>query len=204
MTVSNIYKLLDKFEMMILKGMPIPVTPWVIVHHEKLIDVLDKIRTSLPGDIQEAHNILKRSDDIQMEAQRKANQILMEAKQQAESLLSESELLRAVQSEAERIRKQVITDCEIVKKQVNEEVENIRNSAVEESIAVREGADRYAETVLGSLDKDLAELHSIVRNGQKHLAKIKTESITTITSQRALNSFNNIQSQVANQNILNK
>jgi len=184
MTVSSIYKLLDKLEMMILKGFPVPLTPLVIVHHEKIIDALDKIRASIPGEIQEAHTILKRRDDIQLEAQKRANQILSEAKQQAELLLSESELLRAVQAEADRIRQQVITDCEVIKKQSIEEAEMIRSSAINESIAIREGADKYAETVLSSLDRDLAELHNVVRNGQKHLAKVKAESIATITSQK--------------------
>src|SRR3989339_406895 len=126
MTVSNIYKLLDKMEVMVLQGMPIPITPWVIVHHEKIIDVVDKVRASIPGEIQEAQSIIKRRDDIHLEAQKKANQILTEAKHQAESLLCESELLKAVQAEAERIRQQVISDCEIMKKQAMEEAEMMR------------------------------------------------------------------------------
>jgi len=184
--------------MMILKGMPLPFTQWVIVHHEKIIDKLDKVGASIPGEIKEAHGIIKKRDDIHLEAQKKANQILTEAKNQAELLLSESELLRAVQAEAERIRQQVISDCEILKKQTHEEVELMRNNAVNEAITVREGADRYAENVLSSLDKDLGDMHDIVRNGQKHLAKIKAESIASMTTQRAQIASNKIvSSQVA-------
>ncbi|EKE02283.1 MAG: hypothetical protein ACD_20C00402G0013 [uncultured bacterium] len=188
MTVSNIYKLLDKMETVMLKGFPLPAA-LVIVNHEKIIDTLDKIRASIPGEIQEAHNIIKRRDDIHLEAQKKANQILTEAKNQAETLLCESELLRAVQAEADRIRQQVINDCEIMKKQAYEDVESIRANAINEAIAVREGADKYAETVLTSLDRDLSELHGIVRNGQKHLSKIKADSIAAMTSQKTRSQF---------------
>lgn len=177
--------------MMVLKGVPIPITPWVIVHHDRLIDVLDKIRASIPGEIQEANNIIKRRDDIQLDAQKKANQVLVEAKQQAEMLLSDSELLRAVHAEAERIRQQVINDCELLKKQSQEEADNLISTTITESIAIREGADKYAETILTGLDRDLTELHDIVRNGQRYLSKIKSESTSSITSQRSRSQINN-------------
>jgi len=197
MTVSNIYKLLDKLEMKILKGVPIPLTPWVIVNHEMIIDVLDKIRASIPGEIQEAHGIIKKREEIQSEAQKMASQIVTDAKHQSESMLSESELLRAVQAEADRIRQQVIADCELLKKQTRDEAEMVRSTAINEAISIREGSDRYAETVLSNLERDLAELHEVVRNGQKHLAKIKAESISALASQRSKTpvSIGNIQNQ---------
>lgn len=201
MTVSNIYKLLDKMEVMILKGLPIPMTHLVVVNHEKITDTVDKIRAAIPGEIQEAQSIIKRRDDIHLDAQKKANQILAEAKHHAELLLCESELLKAVQAEAERIRQQVISDCEIMKKQAQEEAEMMRANSVNECIAIREGADKYAETVLTSLDKDLTELHGIVRNGQKHLAKIKADSIAAMTTQKAKVQMNNLSAQIVNSKI---
>lgn len=191
MTVNNVYKLLDKIEMFVIKGYPIPLTPWYVVPHEKIIDTLDKVRTSLPSEIAEATNIIKRRDEIQLESQRRANSMLAEAKSQAELLLSESELLQAVQEEANRIRQQVVAEAEYIKKQAREEAEAIRAQAINESFATREGADQYAERVLCSLDSDLTDLHTIVRNGQKHLAKIKAESIANMTN---LQNQNTIQS----------
>lgn len=182
MSVNNIYKLLDKIELLVIKGQPIPLTPWMVVPHEKIIDVLDKIRTSLPSEIAEANNIIKRRDEIQLEGQRRANQMLAEAKSQAEALLSESELLKAVHAEAERIKQQVIAEAEYMRKQAKEEAEAIRLQAINEAIATKEGADKYAEKVLFNLDKDLTDLHTIVRNGQKHLAKLKAESAANMAN----------------------
>ena len=182
MTVNNVYKLLDKIEMLVIKGYPVPLTPWYIVPHEKIIDMLDKVRTTLPSEIAEATNIIKRRDEIQLESQRRANQMLSEAKSQAELLLSESELLKAVQEEADRIRQHVIAEAEYIKKQAREEAETIRTQAINEALATREGADQYAERVLCSLDSDLTDLHTIVRNGQKHLAKLKADSVVNMTN----------------------
>ena len=183
MSVSNIYKLLDKLDEFLIRSLPVPMTPWIFVHFDKVTDSIDKIRASIPGEVQEAHGILKRADDIQLEAQRRANQILADAKHQADMLLSESELLNAVQAEADRIRQQVITDCEQIKKQAIEEAEAIKQQALKDVFNVKEGADRYAESVLANLDRDLGELHSIVKNGQKHLAKMRADSNAGLAAQ---------------------
>ncbi|EKE04252.1 MAG: hypothetical protein ACD_20C00093G0002 [uncultured bacterium] len=177
MAIGSIYKLLDKLEMMVLKGIPIPFTPFVIVNHEKIIDVLDKIRACIPSEIQEAHSIIKRSEDIQMEAQRRAENILIEAKEKAERILSESELLKAVHSEADRVRGEVISEAEALRKRSIEEAEAIRAKSLAESAAIRDGSDRYAESILSNLDANVSEMHSIIKNAQNHLSRTKIESM---------------------------
>lgn len=176
MAIGSIYKLLDKLEMMVLKGIPIPFTPFVIVNHEKIIDVLDKIRACIPNEIQEAHGIIKRSEDIQMEAQRRAENILIEAKEKAERILSESELLKAVHAEADRVRGEVIAEAEAIRKRSMEEAEAIRSKSVAESTAIREGSDRYAEQILSNLDKHIGDMHAIIRNAQTHLSRTKVDT----------------------------
>jgi hypothetical protein len=183
MSVNSIYKLLDKLEMMILKGMPIPVSPLVMVNHEKLIDILDKIRASIPGEIQEAHSILRKSEEIQVESQRRAEMFLGEAKNEAERILSESELLKAVQSEADRIREEVIAETESIRVKAREEAEQIKRSVIDEAIKIREGADVYAENVLSTLDSTLSDMHAVVKNGQHHLEETKAESIAAMTGE---------------------
>ncbi len=182
MSVNSIYKLLDKLEMMVLKGAPVPFSPLIVVNHEKVIDVLDKIRTSIPGEIQEAHSIIRKSEEIQSEARKKAETMLIEARNHAEKMLSESELLNAVQAEANKIREEVVSEVEMIRHKAREEAEQIRMASINEAIKIREGADKYAESVLSNLDKDLGEMHEIVKNGQKHLSELKAESMAAMTA----------------------
>jgi len=177
MAIGSIYKLLDKLEMMVLKGVPIFFTPFVVVNHEKIIDILDKIRACIPNEIQEAHSIIKRSEDIQAEAQRRAENILIEAKEKAERILSESELLKAVHAEAERVRGEVIAEAEALKKKSMDEAEAIRAKALAESAVIRDGSDKYAESILQSLDKNIGEMYSIVKNAQSNLSRTKLENM---------------------------
>lgn len=176
MSVNSIYKLLDKLEITVLKGLPIPLTPFVFVHHERVIDILDKVRGSIPGEIQEACGILKRRDDIQAETQHKVSILISEAQQKADKILSESELLRAVQVEADRIRQQVIADCELIKTQAQQEADSIKERALNESNALKEGAERYAESVLNNLEKNLTEHQALVQNGKMHLSRAQSTS----------------------------
>lgn len=169
--------MIERMEDLILAGMSIPLTPWTIVHGEKLVPLLDRIRENLPEEIRQAQRVLEHRDEILAEAQRKANQMLQDAKDQAEHMLNESELLRAVHGEAERVRQQVWTELEAMRKKAFEESESAKAAAYEESKSVREGADQYADTILSSLDKSLAEFQAVVRNGQKHLKRAKAEAI---------------------------
>lgn len=181
MSVGLCRQYLDAIELIIAKGFPLPLGS-VVLNEQKLQEGIDKIRNAIPRDVEEAMNIIKNKDQIMELAENKAREIVAESKQRAELMLNESELLNAVQAEAEKIREQVIAECESMKRQAQEEANAIRSTAVSESIAVREGADKYAESVLISLDKDLIDLHNIVRNGQKHLAKIKAESIANMAN----------------------
>lgn len=168
--------MIERMEDFILTGMGIPFTPFTIVNGEKLVPLLDRIRENLPAEVQQAQRVLDRRDEIVIEAQAKANQILQDAKKQSEFMLSESELLRAVHEEANRIRQQITMELEAMRKKTFEEAEAARAQAYEEALSVRGGADQYAEAILGSLDKSLVEFQMVVRNGQRHLKKVRMDA----------------------------
>ncbi len=186
MGTNNIYKCLEKIHELIAKSFKMPLTPFVMIHEDKLSSIIEKIYVLIPAEVKEAHNIINKRDDIYMEAQQRGNQLLIDAKHQAENLLSESELLKAVQSEADKIRQQVISECELMQHQAKEDAELIKAAAIKQSITIREGADHYAETVLCNLNEDLTNLHNIVRNGQQHLAQMKAESAVLINEQKSI------------------
>jgi F0F1-type ATP synthase membrane subunit b/b' len=172
-------------EMALLKGVAIPVTPWVVIHQDKVLDVLDKIRASIPGEVQEANIILKRRDEIQMDAHNRAEQIINEANLGARRMVEDSEILKAVKVEAEKIRAEVIEECRKITKQAQDDSDRIKTQAINEAISIREGSDKYAETVMTRLDTDLSELTSVVSGGQSQLSKLKADSAAKIANYRS-------------------
>lgn len=186
MSIGKIYKLLDKMDMLLIKGMHIPLIGKVAVDNERINDILDKIKASIPGEIQEANNVLARRDSILVDAQNKSDQIVREAMFKAQELVKDSEVLKAVQLEAEKIKNQVVNECEGLRNKTENEIHKLKVTSINEAISIREGADKYADSILSRLDNDLAQIHGVVKDGQKQMAKFKTDSISNIANLKSL------------------
>ena len=141
-----------------------------------LKNILDKLYAALPDEIKEARALLRRKDELQYEAQQRAEKVIADAQAEANRLLSESDLLRAVQREAEKIKEQVITDCEEIKRKALDEAENLRIQAVDEAARIKDGATVYAEQVLVNLEQNLNQLQEVVKNGQVQLERRRAEA----------------------------
>ena len=153
-----------------------PLLGFSIVKKETVTNILDKLYSELPDEIKEARSLLRRKDELQYEAQQKAEKVVADAQAEANRLLSESDLLRAVQREAEKIKEQVIADCEEIKRKAVDEAENLRIQAIDEATRIKDGANIYAEQVLTNLEQNLAQLQEIVKNGQVQLERRRMES----------------------------
>jgi len=157
-----------------------PIFPgFAIIKQGQMEKILDKLDASIPEDIKEAERILTRKEQILQDSQSKADRIILNAQNEANRLLSESELLREVQEQALKIKEQVIAECEEIKRRTQEEIDTLKTNAKDEAQKIREGAENYAEQVLSSLESDLNNLHTVVRNGQDYLEQMKEESRST-------------------------
>lgn len=147
----------------------------LFMNTDDIQDILSKIRAILPEEIKTAEMILKRRDDIYMEAQSKADRILSEAKNTAAKLLSESDLMRRLHEEAMKFQEQVQESCEEMKKKAAEEAETVRKNAYKEASETREGAKAFAEEMLINLERDIDRVHRHVRNCQDLLNQKKEQ-----------------------------
>jgi len=176
MQQSGIYELLKLLEIVLEKSFPILPNYLVAIKVKEVESLIDRIYASLPSEVQEARAFLRRREELQIEAQQKAEKIVIDAQNEANRLLSESDVLRAVQKEAEKIKEQVIADCEEIKRKALDDAENVRIQAADESIRIREGAEVYAEQVLVNLEGNLTQLQQVVKNGQVYMEKLRSDS----------------------------
>jgi cell division septum initiation protein DivIVA len=170
-----IYGLMGELEDALDRGFS-PFGYYSIVKKDTVTNLLDKLFAALPDEIKEARALLRRKDELQYEAQQKAESIIADAQNEANRLLSESDLLRAVQREAEKIKEQVINDCEEIKRKAVEEADAIRLQAVEEANKIKDGTSVMAEQILASLEHNMAQMQEIVKDGQVQLEKRRMES----------------------------
>lgn len=177
MQQSGIYELLKLLEIVLEKSFPILPNYLVAIKVKEIESLIDRIYASLPAEVQEARTFLRRREELQIEAQQKAEKIITDAQNEAGRLLSESDILRAVQREAEKIKEQVISECEDIKRKALSDAENVRVIATDEAIRIREGAELYAEQVLTNIEHDLIQLQQVVKNGQVYMEKLRAESV---------------------------
>jgi len=173
---NGIYELLRSLEETVDKGFHLLSNYLVVVKKDAIEDILDRIYASLPTEVQEARALLRRREELQAEAQQRADKIIMDAQNEASRLLSESDLLRAVTKEAEKIKEQVMADCNEIKRKALDDAENLRIQATDEALRTKEGASVYAEQVLVNLEQNLNQLQQVVKNGQVQLEKRRSES----------------------------
>ncbi len=180
-----IYGLMNELEEA-LDNKGFPLLGFSVVKKDTVTNILDKLYAALPDEIKEARALLRRKDELQYEAQQRAEKVVADAQSEANRLLSESDLLRAVQREAEKIKEQVITDCEEIKRKAMDEAESVRAQAADEASRIKDGANIYAEQVLTNLEQNLGQLQEIVKNGQVQLERrrIETDGQANYANQR--------------------
>ncbi len=183
MSKLRIYELLERVNDLLDGGFHF-MPGHVMIKEKPMMELLDRIESTLPEDCNEAAMILKRRDEIIIEAQNRADRIIADAQNEASRILSENEIMRAVHLEGQKIREQVIQDCENIKRKAMAEADNVRVQAADEALKIKQGAENYAEQVLNNIDTDLTQLQQIVRNGQAYIEKMKEETYQGITNQR--------------------
>jgi len=179
MQQSGIYELLKLMEIVLEKSFQPMPNFLAVIKIKEMESLIDRIYASLPSEVQEARAFLRRREELQIEAQQKAERIVGDAQNEANKLLSESDILRAVQKEAEKIKEQVIADCEEIKRKALDDAENVHIQAADEAMRIREGAEVYAEQVLVNLERDLTQLQQVVKNGQVYMEKLRSETVPT-------------------------
>lgn len=169
-----IYGLMNELEEALDKGLPL-LSNLALVKKDVVVNILDKLYAALPDEVKEARALLRRKDELQYEAQQRAEKTIAEAQAEADRLLSESDLLRAVQREAEKIKEQVINDCEDIKRKAYEEANSLRSQAMDEALRVKDGASVYAEQILAGLEQNINRLQEIVKDNQIQLERKRSE-----------------------------
>ena len=190
----SIYKLIDRLGLVVEQSPSIPWSSYKLVNIEKFYDQLELVMSKLPQEIKEATSILNQKEEIINQSKLKAEKVLKEATRQSEELLEgtqykvdkmvkDSEILKKIEQEAEKIKRSILQEAEEIRMRALKESEEMRKKAYEEAEGVKFGADHYAESVLSSLDQELSNALSIVRNGQKHLTTKSNEARFSQTHQ---------------------
>lgn len=142
----SVYRVLDKLEAYVHEGTWLPAG-YRILSEERLLELLEKIRASLPEEVGRAKVIARDHDRMLRAAQEKAQAIVDDAASKHEELLDKSEIVQLARSSADSVLRE----------------------AEEQSRRIREGADRYAADVLAEMEARLTGALGVIRKGRELL-----------------------------------
>jgi len=142
----SVYRVLDKLEAYVHEGTWLPAG-YRIVSEERVLELVEKIRASLPEEVGRAKVIAKDHERMLRAAQEKAQAIVDEAATKHEELVDDSEIVQRARTTADVVLRE----------------------AEERAQAIRQGADRYAADVLAEMEARLAGALGAVRKGREVL-----------------------------------
>ena len=142
----SIYRVIDKLEGYVREGTWMPFG-YRILSEEKLVEFIEKMRSTLPEEVGRAKVIATNKDRVIRDAQEKAQAIVTEAVAQKNELVEQQDIVKAARATADVVLREAEAKAQ----------------------RVRAGADAYAQAVLADLEARLATALGSVKKGQDAL-----------------------------------
>jgi hypothetical protein len=143
----DILHLVDRLEELFNESRSIPLTHLVAVDEERMLDLIDQMRVSIPDEIKKAQSLLAQRDRILAQATEEANRTLALAREKADQMVDRDSIAQSAQSRGEQI---------------------IEQSRLEADKSRRE-ADDYVMQQLHSMEMEMERILTQVRNGIRAL-----------------------------------
>jgi len=139
----DILQLIDRLEDLVDRGWRVPLTDKVAIEEERLLNLLDQMRITIPSEVTEARQAELERDEFVAQAREQAETIRSQAREDAARLLNEHDLQVRAQTSAEA---------------------TIRHAQVRAERMAQE-ADRYAEARLRELLQTVETLQHQIASG---------------------------------------
>lgn len=148
----DILHLVDRLEELFNESRPLPFSHSVVVNEDRMLDIIDQMRVSIPEEIKKAQQLLAQRDRIMAQAQEEANRTLALAREKSDALVSRDSIVAEAKARADQI---------------------IQQGQVEVGVVKRE-ADEYVLDTLTRLEAEMERLLSQVRNGIRTIQTDRT------------------------------
>ena len=112
----DILHLVDRLEELFNESRPFPFTHLIIVDEDRMLDLIDQMRVSIPEEIKKSQQVLVQRDRILAQAQEEANRTINLAREKSEELLNQDPTVQAAQDRANQILAKAKEEAEVTKR----------------------------------------------------------------------------------------
>lgn len=150
----DILQMIDRLEELLNESRPLPFTHNVIVDEDRMLDLIDQMRVSIPEEVKKAQQLIAQRDRLLAQAQEEANRTVSLARDRSSELVERDQVVQAAYTQAEQIKAQAHAEGE----------------------AIRKDADEYVLETLRSLEMEMERAITQVRNGIRTLSEDKPKT----------------------------
>lgn len=143
----DIQHLIDRLEQVLAESRRIPLTANLVVDEDRLYNIIDQMRVSVPEEVKRANRVEAEKERILAQAQEEADRLRELAKQEADDRTRRETVMVSAQQRADTILERARRDAEMMRRE----------------------SDVYAMDVLGKLEEELLRTLSVIRNGMRKL-----------------------------------
>ena len=147
----DILHLVDRLEELFNESRSVPFTHSVIVDEDRILDIIDQMRVSIPEEIKKGQQLLAQRDRILAQAQEEANRTISIARDKSEQMIAKDTIIDAAKERAEQIIAQAHIDNEKTKIE----------------------SDAYVMNTLSNMEIEMERILTQVRNGIRALKNTK-------------------------------
>jgi hypothetical protein len=143
----DILHLVDRLEELFNESRSIPLTNNVIVDEDRMLDLIDQMRVTIPEEVKKAQKLIVERDRTLAQAHEEANRTLQLARDKSDGLVERDAIVDAALARKEQILLDAQADAE----------------------ATRREADEYVLEALTNLEIEMERVINQVRNGIRAL-----------------------------------
>lgn len=116
----DILHLVDRLEELFNESRPIWFTHSVVMDEDRLLDLIDQMRVSIPDEIKKSQQLMAQKDRILAQAQEEANRTIALAREKADKMVEKDPITEAAQTRADQIIAQTRQECDQMKQEADE------------------------------------------------------------------------------------
>jgi vacuolar-type H+-ATPase subunit H len=161
----DILYLIDRLEELVARAFHVPMGSGVVVHRQRLLDLIDRMRVAMPVDIREAREVLQKQEEVLAQAQEEAGRIIARAQAELEERLKDEAVVKAAEERAQQIVREgeeraqsLVRDGEAQARERLDEAEKGAQQQMEE-------ADLYSLQTMRRLETQLNNFLNTIRKG---------------------------------------
>ena len=166
---------IDRLEELVGDARKIPLGGGVVIGRQRLLDLIDRMRVSVPKEVYDAREVIEKRDDVLEDAGAEASRIIARAQEEVERRLKEKEVVKAAEERARQLLAQAQERMLELSREAETQAAARLDDAQEAAREEMREADVYALQTLKKLAGELDEFIGTVQRGIDTLEKRAAE-----------------------------